>query len=173
MLSKYAQAIRVFEAKLAKGQKELEVGLAELERAQTLASYLEIKAPFSGIVTQRHVDPGNLVRPDSHSTNAQPLLTVSQVEKLRAVFHATTDVAGSLQAGAMATFVADDLPGMPFQDQLSRLAGSYNSRTRMMRGEMDLGNKRNPESGLRPLRAGSYGTITIVLQSENASRNTN
>ncbi len=162
MLAKYENAVQIVEAKLARGESELAVGNAKLEQAKTLAGYLEIKAPFAGVVAERNVDLGNLVRPGN---STKPLLVVAKVDKLRAIVHATTDVAGQLTVGQAVGFVADELRSKVFEGQLSRIAGTYNRKTRMMQAEIDLDNAPDPVNGKRPLRAGSYGSATIVLQS--------
>jgi len=165
LLAKYENAVQIVEAKLAQGESELAVGKAKLQQAETLVGYLEIKAPFAGVVAERNVDTGNLVRPASASSSMKPLLVVANVDKLRAIVHATTDVAGQLVVGQAVKFAADDLPDKVFEGQLSRMAGTYNKRTRMMQAEIDLDNAVDPATGQRPLRAGSYGSATIVLQS--------
>lgn len=165
-LQKYAQTLLVIKAKLKKGDAELAVGQVQLERAKSLASYLEIKAPFAGVVSERNVDPGNLVRPSGSGADMRSLLTVAKVDKLRAVLHATTDIARQLAIGCPVEFVTDDIPGKTFTGRLSRFAGTYHQKTRMMRAEVDLDNSLDPLTGRRPLRAGSYGTTSIVLKSQ-------
>ncbi|MGI9428648.1 MAG: efflux RND transporter periplasmic adaptor subunit [Bythopirellula sp.] len=165
MLAKYENSVEIVVAKLARSEAELAVGMAKLEQAETLASYLEIKAPFRGVVAERNVDPGTLVRPASQSSSMKPLLVVAKVDKLRAKVHATTDIAGQLSVGQTVEFLADDVPGKKFEGQLSRMAGTYNQKTRMMQAEIDLANAPDKATGQRPLRAGSYGSATIVLQS--------
>jgi len=165
MLARYEDAVHVVQARLLKSKSELTVAQAELHQAETLAGYLEVKAPFAGIVAKRNVDPGNLVRPAGHGDGAKPLLTIAKVDKLRAIIHATTDVAGPLKVNTPVQFVADDLPNKTFVSQLSRMAGAYDRKTRMMRAEIDLDNSFDPDLGRRPLRAGSYGAAMIVLQS--------
>jgi hypothetical protein len=81
------------------------------------------------------------------------------------VMHASLDVAGRLETGAPVQFISDDARGEPADVTLSRVSGSYDPRTRMMRTEVDLPNARDPETGMRPLRAGGYGTATITLSS--------
>ena len=162
-LTQHESAMQIVEAKLAQGESELAVGNAKLEQARSLTAYLEIKAPFAGVIAERNVDPGNLVRPGSGSM--KPLLVVAKVDRLRAIVHATTDVAGQLTVGQLVEFVPDDVPGKVFEGQLSRMAGAYNRKTRMMQAEIDLDNLPDPGTGLRPLRAGSYGVANIVLQS--------
>ena len=163
-LTQHETAMQIIEAKLAQGESELAVGNAKLEQARSLTAYLEIKAPFAGVIAERNVDPGNLVRPGS-AGSMKPLLVVAKVDQLRAIVHATTDVAGQLTVGQLVEFLPDDVPGKVFEGQLSRMAGAYNRKTRMMQAEIDLDNLPDPGTGLRPLRAGSYGVANIVLQS--------
>jgi len=164
-IEKSKSTIEVVQAKLLKGAAQLAVQQGKLAEAESLADYLEIKAPFAGIVVRRKVDPGNLVRPDQDE-GMGTLLTIAKVDKLRAVVHATMDVAAQLQVGREVSFVADDMPNQKFSGQLSRTSGSYDNRTRMMRAEIDFENPRDEVSGHRRLRAGSYGSVTIVLYSE-------
>jgi len=165
MLAKYQNAIEIVKAKLSQGESEMAVGMAKLEQAKTLTDYLQIKAPFAGVVAERNVDPGNLVRPSNQGSSMKPLLVVAKIDKLRAVVHATTDVASKLAVGQVVQFVADDVPGKIFVGRLSRMAGTYNQRTRMMQAEIDLDNTPDLVTGERPLRSGSYGAVTIVLES--------
>jgi multidrug resistance efflux pump len=165
MLAKYESAVGIVTAKLTQGESELAVGHSKLKQAETMAAYLEIKAPFAGVVAERNVDPGNLVRSESQSSGMKPLLILAKVDKLRAVLHATTDVAGQLAVGQLVKFAADDMPGTIVEGRLSRMAGTYNQKTRMMQAQVDLENAPDPATGRRPLRAGSYGSATIVLQS--------
>ena len=146
-LAKYENAVAVVEAKLVQGEAELAVGVAKLKQAEAMAGYLDIKAPFGGVVARRDIDPGNLVRPSSQSSSMKPLLVVSKIDKLRAVVHATTDVAGMLEVGQQVQFVADDLPDKVFEGTLSRTAGTYHEKTRMMQAEIDLDNSPDPGTG--------------------------
>ena len=165
MLAKYENAIEVVRAKLTEGESALKVQQAKLDHTETLAGYLAIKAPFSGVVARRDVDPGNLVRPTSHGSGDKSLLTIAKIDKLRAVVHATVDVAGQLSVGDKVRFAVDDMLGQSFDVEISRTAGTYDDKTRMMRAEIDLENALDPARGRRPLRAGTYGSATIVLQS--------
>jgi len=166
-IEKSKNAIEVVRAKLLQGAALLAVEQGKLAEAESLAGYLEIKAPFAGLVVKRNVDAGNLVQPGSPGDGAKPLLmTIAKVDKLRAVVHATVDIAAQLTVGGKANFIADDMPDQKFSGQLSRTSGSYDNRTRMMRAEIDFENTRDETSGLRPLRSGSYGSVIIVLYSK-------
>jgi len=164
-IEKSKNAIEMVQAKLLKGAAQLAVEQGKLDEAESLTGYLEIKAPFAGIVVRRSVDSGNLVRP-GQDADTGALLTVAKVDRLQAVVHATVDVAAQLEVGGDVSFVADDMPDKKFVGQVSRTSGSYDNRTRMMRAEIDFENSRDAATGRRPLRAGSYGSATIVLYSE-------
>ena len=161
-LARYENVVRVAEAKLVKGDAEIQVALSQLKQAQAIVDYLEIKAPFAGVIATRDVDPGALVRPGA---TGKPLLTVAKVDRLRAIFFATMDITSQLAVGNVVKFEADDVPGRLFEGVISRIAGTYDERTRMLRAEVDLQNTPDPSTGRRPLRAGSYGEATIILHS--------
>ncbi len=161
-LARHENTVRVAEAQLEKGQAEIQVAQAQLMQAVTMVRYLKIKAPFTGVVAARNVDPGALVRPGA---TGKPLLTVVKVDRLRAIFYATMDTTSQLAVGNTVKFEADDVPGRLFEGTLSRMAGAYDEKTRMMRAEVDLDNRADPGTGRRPLRAGSYGEATVVTHS--------
>ena len=154
--------MRVAEAQLHKGEAQSRVAHSQLQQAQAIVGYLEIKAPFAGVVAARNVDPGALVRPGASD---KPLLTIAKVDRLRAVLFATMDTTANLAVGNVVTYEPDDVPGQLFEGTLSRMAGAYDEKTRMMRAEVDLQNQPDPNTGQRPLRAGSYGEATIVTHS--------
>ncbi len=164
-IEKSKSAIEMVGAKLQKDEAELAVEQGKLGEAKSLTDYLEIKSPFAGIVVRRSVDSGNLVRPGQDGKNGV-LLTIAKVDKLQAVVYATVDVAAQIKVGREVCFIADDMPDEKFRGQLSRTSGSYDDRTRMMRAEIDFDNPRDAKTGQRRLRAGSYGSVEILLYSE-------
>jgi RND family efflux transporter MFP subunit len=58
-----------------------------------VSAYATVRAPFTGIVTKRFVDPGALAAPGA------PLMTVQDGDQLRIVANATPDVASGLRRG--------------------------------------------------------------------------
>jgi membrane fusion protein (multidrug efflux system) len=161
-LARHKNTVRVAAAELQKGEAEKYVAQAQFQQALAIVGYLEIKAPFAGIVATRNVDPGALVRPGA---SGKPLLTVAKVDKLRAIFFATMDTTSQLAVGNKVKYEADDAPDQLFEATLSRMAGTYDEKTRMIRVEADLNNDRDPATKRRPLRAGSYGKAIITTQS--------
>src|SRR5262245_30971524 len=70
-------------------QARVRVAESNLAQAEAMRSYLTITAPFDGIVTERHVDPGHFVQPAGPS--AAPLLVVTRSDKIR-VFAAVPEM---------------------------------------------------------------------------------
>jgi multidrug resistance efflux pump len=58
-----------------------QVAAADLAYVETMLGYLELKAPYDGVVSQRNVDTGHFVRASSES--AAPLLVVARTDTLR------------------------------------------------------------------------------------------
>jgi RND family efflux transporter MFP subunit len=65
------------EAELAGAQARLDAAQAALEQAQEQLRYTQIRAPYSGIVTNRHVEPGEIASP------GQPVMSGISLEELR------------------------------------------------------------------------------------------
>lgn len=58
-----------------------------------VSAYATVRAPFTGVVTKRFVDPGAFAAPGA------PLMTVQDGDQLRIVANATPDVASGLRRG--------------------------------------------------------------------------
>src|SRR5262249_18084811 len=60
-------------------ENSIKAAQAQVQAVKDLEEYLQIKAPFDGIITERNVHPGALVGPSS----SIPLLRLHQVSRLR------------------------------------------------------------------------------------------
>lgn len=65
------------EAELKGAQAQVEVSQAALEQAQEQLAYTQILAPYAGIVTERHIEVGEIAEPGA------PIMTGISLEKLR------------------------------------------------------------------------------------------
>ncbi|PZF74792.1 efflux RND transporter periplasmic adaptor subunit [Taibaiella soli] len=106
--------------------------------------YKNIVAPFSGTVTARFADPGALVQNATNSqTSAQPLVTVSQLNKIRVYVYVAQNDAAFLQEGYPVTITMTEKPDMQIKATVTRIAGELDPKTRMMLVEIDLPNDKN------------------------------
>ena len=64
-------------------QANLGAADANVRRLQELASFTRIVAPFSGIITRRNVDVGDLIDAGAGGASGRPLFTLAKVDPLR------------------------------------------------------------------------------------------
>lgn len=96
---------------------------ASLQAAQAKLAQHVVRAPASGQVLVRSVDPGQIVQA------GKALLTVSVQGPLELVAQVDERFLGQLQVGQPARVLADAYPGQPFNAQVSRLAPSVNAQS--------------------------------------------
>jgi RND family efflux transporter MFP subunit len=89
-------------ATLAGAQAAFESAQARLEQAQEQLAYTEIRAPFAGIVIQRHVQTGEIATP------GQPIMSGVSLEDLRVIVDVPQSVIPSVRSGAGARVYLDD-----------------------------------------------------------------
>jgi RND family efflux transporter MFP subunit len=138
-------AERTFEASRAQVEALESSGAAAeaaLEAVTELEAYLEITAPFSGVITERHVHPGSLV---SQSTG--PMLRIEQISRLRLTVPVPETYVGAIMKGTTVDFRVSAFPDQAFQGVIARPAHSVDMKTRSMQVELDV---KNPELTLTP-----------------------
>jgi RND family efflux transporter MFP subunit len=67
------------QAALAVATEESNVAATSVKKFQTMLSYTQIEAPFTGVVTRRYCDTGSLIQSGT-SSGSQPLVRLSQVD---------------------------------------------------------------------------------------------
>ncbi len=113
-----------------------------------MESYLQIRAPFSGVVTRRLVHPGALASPSSGD-----LLEIEQVARLRLTVPVPEIYAGASSMAARAAFSVPAFPGESFSGVIARKSASLDSQTRTLLFEADV---ENPSGRLAP---GMFATV--------------
>ncbi len=107
------------------------------EALRELESYLRVRAPFAGVITERLVHPGAFVGPGSGST---PMLRLEQNSRLRLVVSVPEASAAGIERGARVPFTVPAYPGEIFSGVVARIAHSVDPRTRTMPVEADVNN---------------------------------
>ncbi len=157
-------AIVSAKAQRRSAEADLEVAKADLDKTRALGSYMEIRAPFDGVITQRNVDTGAFVRPPSGNTDVIPVFEIESTHKLRGVVMLPIKDARKLDPGDQVEL--NDIyghTGPPIEAVVSRTSKVLSRGSRMMRGEIDLDNPIDEKTGKRLLRPGDYGKATITL----------
>ena len=105
-----------------------------------MKSYLEIRAPFSGIISARNVNLGAYVGPAGQGSEL-PLLTLQQQDKLRLSVYVPELYTGYLKNGDGLSFSVESIPNQTFHAKIARMSGTLDSRLRSERIELDVENK--------------------------------
>lgn len=143
--------------------------LAQLEAARSASTevsdtrnYLEIRAPFNGIITARNVSAGAYVGPSGKGSEF-PLFTLVEQRKLRLVVSVPEAYSSYLQGKSEVNFKVKSLQSQNFHAKVSRLSGALDTRLRSQRVEMDVPNND------RKLLPGMIAEVSIPLNSGTSS----
>jgi membrane fusion protein, multidrug efflux system len=117
------------------------VAEAQVKSLKEQMTYKNIIAPFSGTITARFADAGALVQNATNSqTSAQPIVTLSQLDRLRIYVYLSQPDAAQLKIGEPVTITLSEKPGYKSTASISRIAGELDPKTRMMLAEIDMQN---------------------------------
>jgi HlyD family secretion protein len=150
----------VAQAGVAAAAAQTDVSRKELEELEAMMQYAVLKAPFRGVVTRRHVDPGDLVRniQTAPESTREPLFEIAQVDRVRVRIAIPEPEAPLTRVGNAVSLKLRSLPDREFPGTISRLARRLDESTRTMLVEVDLPNT----DGL--LIPGMYAEATVTLQ---------
>ena len=102
-------------------------------------NYLQIRAPFQGVISARNVSPGAYVGPSGKGSE-MPLFTLQTQEKLRLVVSVPQAYSAYVTNKSEVNFTVVSLPSQTFKARVKRLAGTLDQRFRSQRIEMDVDN---------------------------------
>jgi membrane fusion protein, multidrug efflux system len=129
----------------------------------TLQQYLQVTAPFDGVITERNVHPGALVGPSTDSETAVPMLRLEKVNHLRLVVPVPEAYVSSISRGQHVEFTVPAFPNHKFTGTIARISDAVTQQTRTMPVELDVQNR----DGL--LTPGTYAQVQWPVQRSGAS----
>jgi membrane fusion protein (multidrug efflux system) len=128
-------------ARLQALRESAEAAKSALKSVTEIEGYLQVRAPFDGIVTERNVHPGSLVGPTtSGSAVAMPMLRVEKTARLRLVVPVPEKYATGINVGSKVEFSVPAFPSQTFAGTIARVAHSVDVKTRTMPVELDVNN---------------------------------
>jgi membrane fusion protein (multidrug efflux system) len=127
------------EAKKNSDYANVEAAKSSLKEVAANLNYLEIRAPFDGVITSRNVNLGAYVGPGGKSTD--PLFVLQDQKRLRLVVSVPEIYTGGLNNKDEVSFSVEALPNQKFKAEVKRLAGALDVKLRSERLEMDVFNK--------------------------------
>jgi RND family efflux transporter MFP subunit len=148
-------------ANLAAAHEQAKAAEADVKKLQTMLKYAKITAPFDGVITARYADKGALIQAGtSSSTQAMPLVRLSDNRRLRLVFPISVSFVANVRNGDP---VRVEIPGLKktLDAKITRTAQKVSTTTRTMDAEVDLA---NDDYSLIP---GMYAAVHLNIDTRN------
>lgn len=134
----------------------IDVRKADARRQENLLGYGKIRAPYSGVVTGRHVNTGDFVQPTGGK--GEWLFSVARIDTVRVVI-AVPEIDAPLVVDGSKVTLQVRAAGLTAQvATISRTSWALERSARTLRAEVDLPNS------LGKLRPGMYAYATIQCQ---------
>jgi RND family efflux transporter MFP subunit len=143
------------------GAANVQTQRAQLNVLRQRRSYLQVIAPFDGVVTQRNVDVGSLVQADA--TTGTFMFTTMRGNVVRIQTYVPQDQAFAIAPGVDALVKVSEMPGRVFAGKVTRIADALKPGTRTLLAEVDV---KNPDGALVP---GAYCTVELQIPRKTPS----
>jgi RND family efflux transporter MFP subunit len=127
---------------------------ANVGRLQKLEGFKRIVAPFTGIVTRRNIDVGDLIDAGNGGATRE-LFRVAQADPLRIYIYVPQSYAQLIRVGETVEVHLAELPEQTFLGKVARTAGAIDTSTRTLQTEVTLP---NPDGKLLP---GAYVEVRL------------
>ncbi len=141
------QNVDAMELQLANAKNALASARRALANARENAV---LTSPVSGVVTVRNYDPGDM-------TGTLPILTVAQVQPIKAVINVSETEYSLVHTGMTCTLTFDTYGDRPFTGTISKIMPTVDSSTRTFGVEITLP---NADSSILP---GMFAKVQLVL----------
>ena len=149
-------------ARMNADHAQLEAAKASYKEVTIVQGYLEIRAPFNGVISLRNVNTGAYVGPSGKGSEF-PLFTLQEQKHLRLVFSVPELYTGYLSNHNEISFEVKSLPNEKFTGKIKRLSGALDTKLRAERVELDI------ENNNKRLLPGMVAEVSIPLPSRDSS----
>jgi len=144
--------VRALGRAVAAAKGNVAASQANVARLTELQSYLQVRAPFAGVITLRNIDVGALV-----NTGSTLLFRIAQTNPLRTYVNVPQVSAPEVRVGQTATLSTADLPDRKFNGVVTRTANALDPASRTLLVEIQVP---NPDGKLMP---GTYSQVDLNL----------
>lgn len=132
------KAVEGDRARVDATRESAQAAKAALKSITEIEGYLQVRAPFDGVVTERNVHPGALVGPAGASGAQAPIVRVEKTNRLRLVVPVPEKYVAGMVNGAKVEFTVPAFPDQTFSGTVARIAHSVDVKTRTMPVELDV-----------------------------------
>ena len=131
---------------------------ADVKQLEQQQDYEKVTAPFSGVVTERRTDVGDLINAGNSGVGAE-LFRLSKIDVMRVFVSVPEAYSEQIVSGMHVSVQLTELPNQTFDGQVTRNNHAINLATRTLLVEVDVP---NPTGKLLP---GAYGQVHFKLAS--------
>lgn len=139
---------------------QLEAAKSAYREVADLRKYLQIRAPFSGIISTRNASTGAYIGPSGKGSEF-PLFVLTEQKKLRLVISIPEAYTGYVDLNDPISFSVRAFPDRKFTGQIKRQSGTLDKRLRSERVEVDV---LNPDKKLLP---GMVAEVVVSLPTKS------
>lgn len=156
LYNEYQRNKELYEKKLISAEQfenskfEYEAQKAAYELAQLDVEYSSIKAPISGVISERMIKVGNMVNTD------QQVFRITDFDPLLAVLHVPEHEMSKLRKGQTAVIQVDAIRNMSFEGNVLRISPVVNPETGTFKVTVAIVDK------TKQLKPGMFGRVRIV-----------
>jgi RND family efflux transporter MFP subunit len=130
---------------------------ANVRRLEELESFKHIFAPFSGVITRRDIDIGNLINAGNGGA-AQELFDLAQTDPIRTYVRVPEIYGPTIHSGLGAYLELSQFPGEHFEGKVVRTADAIDLASRTLNTEVDVPNQ---DGRLLP---GGYAQVHLLVK---------
>jgi RND family efflux transporter MFP subunit len=129
---------------------------AVLKRLKQLQDFGTVVAPFSGRVTKRNINTGDLVNSGNVGT-AQAMFAMARVDKLHVYAYLPQDRASQIKVGDKVDVYQPSAPDKVIEGRIARTAGAIDMQTRTLQVDVEIDNANDA------LMPGTYVEIAFKM----------
>lgn len=128
------------EDQIAKAKTAVSIAQAEVDRNRTRLKHTQITSPFDGVISQRLIEPGDVIPLYSH------MLTLIDISSLKVRIHVSELLLPLIKQNDLVTIKIDALGDLTFDGQINRIYPTIDADTR--RGVVEIHIKPTPDGAL-------------------------
>ena len=104
---------------------------ANVKRLEDLESFKRVYAPFSGVITERNVDPGTLINAGNGGAATKQMFNLAQIDPIRVYIAVPQPFGPSIHTGLKACLTLSELMGRTFCGHVVRTANAIDPSTEL------------------------------------------
>jgi RND family efflux transporter MFP subunit len=136
----------------------LKASIAYRHRLQELKAFEKVRAPFSGVITDRQTDIGNLINIGSEPNQLKPLFRIAKISPLRLYVKVPQRYVLQLKPHMKVHFDVPEFPSRHFKAYLIETAHAYVEQSRTLLAQFHVNNLQHH------LIPGGYAHVSFLIQ---------